>query len=64
MKIEIEISEEDAACIWENRHGPRNKTPLRQLLADALQEEAENFKRNFPKAVSRVVSEFQHRITP
>lgn len=60
MKIEIELDEETAACLWANRtwHG---KAPLlmAQIVKDVAEEEAHKFKTNFPKAIARTVEDFR-----
>lgn len=63
LKIELEITEEDAACIWSNNHGPENGRTLESIVQDLVTLEARDFRRNFPESVESSVALFRKATT-
>jgi hypothetical protein len=59
MKIEIEITEEDAACIWTNNWGEKNGRSVKDIVQELVTIEANDFRRNFPHSVESVVGLFR-----
>ena len=58
MKIEIEITEEDAACIWTNNWGEKNGRSVKDIVQDLVIIKANDYRRNFPNSVSDAVRMF------
>ena len=59
MKIEIEITEEEAACIWTNNWGEKNGRSVQDIVQDLVKMEANYFCRNFPNSVESSISLFR-----
>lgn len=58
MKIEIEITDEDAACIWTNNWGEKDGKSVKAIIQDLIAFEANDFRRKFPNSVSDAVRMF------
>jgi hypothetical protein len=58
MKIEIELTEEDAACIWTNNWGEKNRRSVKDIVQELVTIEANDFRRNFPTSVESAVRMF------
>ena len=59
MKIEIEISEEIAACLWDNNSGTRNRPSVKEVARRLLVDEADNFRRTFPDRIETAVARYR-----
>lgn len=59
MKIEIEITEEDAACIWTNNWGEKNGRSVTDIVRELVTIEANDYRRNFPNSVESAVDLFR-----
>ena len=59
MKIEIEITEEEAACIWTNNWGEKNGRSVQDIVQDLVKIEANDFRRSFPNSVESSISLFR-----
>ena len=59
MKIEIEISEEDAACIWADNWGEKTGESLEEIVRQVLVCEANGFRLNFPESVKKAAEQFR-----
>lgn len=55
MKLTIEITEEDAACIWANHHS----RPVAEIVEGILKSEAAKYRQAYPGAVSKAVADFK-----
>lgn len=58
MKVEIEISEEDAALILADYH---YREPLAEIIGGLAHTEATKFRHAFPNAVPRAIADFRLR---
>ncbi len=64
MKIEIEITEEVAACIWANRNPLRHRgkfLPVADCVQDMAEEEAAKFAAISPTAAQQALTEYRTR---
>jgi len=61
MKIEIEISEEDAAGLWANAWQP-NKIDIAKIVEDLAESAAYRYRRAFPGSTAKVVAQFREAI--
>lgn len=59
MKIEIEITEEEAACVWSNNYGDRVNRPIATIARQLLIDEANEFHVLFPHNVESAVKLFR-----
>jgi hypothetical protein len=62
MKIEIELDEETAACIWANRNPAPKIFKLRtlaQVVQDAAEEDAAKYRALSPGAVAHALAVFR-----
>jgi len=60
MKIEIEISDETAACIWaDNTWEGKYPRDLSDIIASLAIFEAGKYKREFPTSIPRVLAAYQ-----
>jgi hypothetical protein len=59
VRVEIEISEKTAACVWSNAWGRETTGDLRAIAERLLESEAWLFARRFPKSVDDAVREFR-----
>lgn len=60
MKIEIEISEEDAACLWADHNPTRSGAySLQNIVTGIVLSEARKYRSAFPRAVPRAVEDFR-----
>lgn len=57
MTITIEISEEDAACIWANAWKMQGDVTVIATLL--LQKEAANYRRAFPRSIATALAEYR-----
>lgn len=65
MKIEIEISEDDAACLWANATwAGRTPHTVRDILTAKAAEMAEEFRSAFPHEATRAVDAFRSGGSP
>jgi hypothetical protein len=58
MKIEIEITEETAACLWANNWRLDDRD-VATIIKDIAEEEARAYSRSFPSAVAADVAAFR-----
>lgn len=59
MKIEIELTEEAAACIWSNNWGEKNNRPVQQIVQELAASEADDFRINYPNSIKSAVEAFR-----
>lgn len=59
MKLEIEIPEEDAACVWSNQWGEKKDLNLVELVQGLVATEATRYRQAFPDAVTRALEDFR-----
>ena len=59
MKIEIEITEEEAACLWSNNWGEKTNRPVADIVRDLVQIEVNEFRRHFPNSIPESVQLFR-----
>lgn len=60
MKLEIDISEKDAACIWQDCH----QRPIQEVATDVIQEAAARFRNSFPGSLDRTIKLFRDANPP
>ena len=59
MKIEIEISEETAACIWANEWGEKTGQSVAFYVKNLVESEADQYRKMFPNDVAAAVLRFR-----
>ena len=59
MKIEIEISEETAACIWANEWGEKTGQSIAFYVKNLVELEAYQYRKMFPNDVAAAVLRFR-----
>jgi len=59
MKIEIEITEETAALLFANNWGAKGGKTVAQIVQGLAEDGANEYRRNFPRAVERAVTDFR-----
>jgi len=59
MKIEIEISEETAACIWANKWGEETGQSVAFYVKNLVESAADQYRRMFPNDVDSAVQRFR-----
>ncbi len=59
MKIEIEITEESAALLYANNWGDKNGKTVAEILQGLAEDDANDYRRKFPHAVERAVTDFR-----
>lgn len=59
MKIEIEITEEEAAALWSNNWGEKTNRPIAEIVRDLVQIEVNEFCRHFPNSLPESVQAFR-----
>lgn len=59
MKIEIEISEETAACIWANEWGEKTGQSVAFYVKNIVELEADQYRKMFPNDVAAAVLRFR-----
>ena len=59
MKIEIEISEETAACIWANELGEKTGLSVAFYVKNLVESEADQYRKMFPDDVAAAVLRFR-----
>lgn len=61
MKIEIEIDEEQAACLWADHQGVATSEGISEIISEMACEAANKYRREFPAAVDTAVANFRAR---
>ena len=59
MKIEIEISEETAACIWADEWGEKTGQSVAFYLKNLVESQADQYRKMFPNDVATAVERFR-----
>lgn len=59
MKIEIEISEETAACLWADEWGEKTGQPIAFYVKNIVEVQANEYRKMFPNDVASAVERFR-----
>jgi hypothetical protein len=59
MKIEIEISEETAACLWADEWGEKTGQSVAFYVKNLVESQADQYRRMFPNEVAAAVLRFR-----